>query len=173
MNDFVCLYPYSFSGVRPRIPGAWRTEVHEVRGRTSECTSKTSSHPKTEHLSTDETSGLGLQRSSSNSCASKTKDAGDQCQDRDVSDQVPAGFTDSDSLPSQLWAEADGEMAEGRPEGPGELTAEGSEEQQHAEYQPGPSTGQRQVSWKGFISSLWISKSTIHKKEMKLFKPTI
>ena len=32
-------------------------------------------------------------------------------------------------------------VAEGRPEGPGELAVEGSEEQQHAEYQPGPSTG--------------------------------
>jgi len=36
-------------------------------------------------------------------------------------------------------------VAEGRPEGPGELAAEGSEEQQHPEYQPGPSTGQRQL----------------------------
>ena len=141
MNDFVCLYPYSFSGVRPSIPGAWRTEVHEIRGRTSERTSKTSGHPKTEHLSTDETSGLGLQRSSSNRRTTKTKNAGDQCPNRDVSDQVPAGFTHSDSLPSQLRAEADGEVVEGRPEGPGELAAEGSEEQQHAEYQPGPSTG--------------------------------
>ena len=141
MNDFVCLYPYLFPGVRPSIPSAWRTEVHEVRGRTSERTSKTGRHPETEHLSSDETSGLGLQRSSSNCCASKTENAGDQCQDRDVSDQVPAGFTDSDSLPSQLRAEADGEVAEGRPEGPGELAAEGSEEQQHPEYQPGPNTG--------------------------------
>ena len=141
MNDFVCLYPYSFSGVRPSIPSAWRTEVHEVRSRTSKRTPKTSRHPETEHLSTHETSGLGLQRSSSNSCSSKTKDAGDQCPDWDVSDQVPAGFTDSDSLPSQLRAEADGEVAEGRTEGSGELAAEGSEEQQHAEHQPGPSTG--------------------------------
>ena len=63
-------------------------------------------------------------------------------------------------------------MAEGRTEGSDELAAEGSEEQQHPEYQPGPSTGQRQVSWKGFISSLWISKSTIHKEEAKFFKST-
>ena len=154
MNDFVCLYPYSFSGVRPSIPGAWRTEVHEIRGRTSERTSTTSGHPKTEHLSTDETSGLGLQRSSSNRRTTKTKNAGDQCPNRDVSDQVPAGFTHSDSLPSQLWAEADCEVAKGRPEGSGELAAEGSEEQQHAEYQPGPSTGQRQVSFK--LHSLFV-----------------
>ena len=61
-------------------------------------------------------------------------------------------------MPSQLWAETDREMVEGRPEGEGELATENPEEQQHAEHQSSPSPRQWKVS-QNYILLLLVRKT--------------